>query len=207
MEKYSYIGKYSDGGSRNSFYKIKGKRYGFKGFPNKSLAEFAHKAQSTLAVDSLAPRVYSQVCKIRVPNYFAKADCNGNMKTVQMMVLSDWGYLTEIAQPYICSSEHCGGDCANDDACDNYYDIHYLLDSIQGCDLDYIDAHESNLGYVKRGKYKVLVVIDLGAESVSATSDYYPSVCWDGDEDFECYCEKCRKNNGVYQTIKEHEYA
>lgn len=207
MQKFSYVGKYSDGGSKNSFYKVKGKRYGFKSFPNKSLAEFAHKVQSTLSMDNLAPRVYSQVCKIRVPCYFAKSDGKNGIKTVTEMVLSNWGYLTEIAQPYTCSCEYCDGDCANDNCCENYSDIQYLLDSIEGCDLNYTDPHESNLGYVKRGKYRVLVVLDLGAESVSATSDYYPEVCWDGDEDSDCCCEKCRVKYGSYETIEEYDYA
>jgi len=187
----SYIGRYVDGGSQNSFYRIKGKRYGFKSFPNKSLATFAHTVQSTLAKEYLAPYVYSPVCRIRVPNYFM----GHNGKTKTLMILSDWGYLTEIAELYHCTSqeEYCDGDCANDDGCVHNACIRNLLNDIEGCGLEYIDAHEHNLGYVKRGKEKVLVVIDCGAESVSAVDDFYPEVCWDGAEDVRCYCEKCQQ--------------
>ena len=73
-----YIGKYADGGSKNSFYKMKGSRYGFKSFPNKSLAEFAHHIQSELSEPcTFTPRVYSPVCRIRIPNYFAVSDGKG----------------------------------------------------------------------------------------------------------------------------------
>lgn len=187
----TYVGRYMDGGSQNSFYRVKGRKYGFKSFPNKSLAVFAHTVQSTLAKEYLAPYVYSPVCRIRVPNYFMVA----NGKTETRMVLSDWGYLTEIAEKYTCTSgDYCDGDCANDNGCVHNDAIHDLLGNIEGCGLDYIDAHEHNLGYVKRGKKKVLVVIDCGAESVSPTEDgFYPEVCWDGAEDMECCCDACRE--------------
>lgn len=187
-KQYSYIGKYSAGGSQNSFYQVSGKKYGFKSFPNKSLATFAHSVQSDLSKSNLAPRVYSPVCRIRVPNYFIET--NGGTKT--LMVLSDWGYLTEIAEPYECTSgEDCDGDCANDGCCINNDRIRDLLDGIYGYGLEYIDAHSANLGYVKRGKKKVLVVIDLGAESIIDEEGNYPDVCWDGSEDMDCCCDKC----------------
>ena len=74
-------------------------------------------------------------------------------------------------------------------------DICSLLDDIESCGLDYIDAHAHNLGYVKRGKSKILVVIDCGAESVSPCDNdgFYPEVCWDGAEDMECCCDKCKE--------------
>lgn len=199
MQKFAYVGRYEDGGSQNSFYKLKGRKQGFKSFPNKSLATFAHKVQSTLANEDLAPKVYSPVCKIRVPNYFAVSDGKGGMKTIKQMVLSDWGYLTEIAETYSCDSEYCDGDCAYNTSCENYSIIQELLTNIEDCDLDYIDAHQHNLGYVKRGQSRLLVVIDVGAESVSATSDYYPEVCWDGAEDMDCFCEQCQTKYGDYQ--------
>lgn len=186
----SYVGKYVDGGSQNSFYKVKGKKYGFKSFPNKSLATYAHVVQHTLSKENLAPYVHSPVCRIRVPNYFM---CK-NGKTETRMVLSNWGYLTEIAEPFHCESgDYCDGDCANDNGCVHNNTISNMLDNIDGCGLDYIDAHEHNLGYVKRGKNKVLVVIDCGRESVCPNDDegFYPEVCWDGAEDFDCDCEQC----------------
>ena len=199
MQKFAYVGNYSDGGSQNSFYKLKGRKQGFKSFPNKSLATFAHKVQSTLSSVNLAPRLYSPVCKIRVPNYFATSDGKGGMKTITQMVLSEWGYLTEIAEPYIgCENEYCDGDCAYNNGCQNYDAIQELMQSIVGCGLDYIDAHAHNLGYVKRDGDRVLVVIDVGAESVIATDDYYPDVCWDGAEGMECACEQCLAKYGDY---------
>lgn len=195
--KYFYVGRFADSGSQNSFYKVKGKKYGFKGFPNKSLAEYAHTVQSVLSKEDLAPRVHSPVCRIRIPNYFMSN--NGESET--HMVLSDWGYLTEIASYYSCktSDEYCDGDCANDPGCANHDTIQNLISDIEGCGLEYVDAHTHNLGYVKRGKRKVLVVIDCGAESVSPIEDgFYPEVCWDGAEDMDCCCKKCE---GKYNHV------
>jgi hypothetical protein len=189
--KYSYIGKYQDAGSQNTFYKVKGKSYGFKSFPNKSLATFAHAVQEHLA-PYMAPKVYSPVCRIRIPNYFVKQNNKGEMVTVTEMVLSDWGYLTEIAQPYYCTNEDCSGDCAHCSDCDNYYRVQDLLNDMEENGIDYTDAHENNLGYVKRGKEKVLVVIDFGRESLMPVDESdWPEVCWDGVEDTYCNCEAC----------------
>lgn len=194
MPKYSYVGKYADSGSQNAFYKVKGKPYGFKSFPNKSLATFAHAVQSHLA-PLTAPKVFSPVCRIRIPNYFAGPD----FTTVTQMVLSDWGYLTEIAKPYRCNSEDCCGDCANDDLCHNYYTINDLLGDMSDNGIDYIDAHENNLGYVQRGKHKVLVAIDFGRESLTPIDEAdWPEVCWDGAEDMTCECDACYAKHKRY---------
>lgn len=186
QQKYAYVGRYSDGGSQNSFYKVKGKKYGFKGFPNKSLATFAHSVQSDLAKDNLAPLVHSPVCKIRVPNYFMEA----NSQTKTIMVLSAWGYLTEIAKPYVCKDPECC-DCM-DGMCENYESLMNLLGDMEDRGIEYIDCHPANLGYIFRNDEKVLVPIDFGAESLNDVDNKYPDVCWDGAEDFECDCEKCR---------------
>jgi hypothetical protein len=189
--KYSYVGKYQDAGSQNAFYKVKGKSYGFKSFPNKSLASFAHAVQDHLA-PYMAPKVYSPVCRIRIPNYFVKQNDKGEMITVTEMVLSDWGYLTEIAKPYHCTTDDCCGDCACYLDCDNYYTIQNLLSDMEDNGISYTDAHENNLGYVKRGKEKVLVVIDFGRESLMPVDESdWPEVCWDGVEDHYCNCEAC----------------
>lgn len=189
-----YIGTFKDSGSQNSFYKVKGKSYGFKSFPNKSLATFAHAVQSELAPYS-APKVFSPVCRIRVPNYFCDGfDNNGGVKVKTDMVLSNWGYLTEIAKPFNCYSEDCGGDCANDDLCPYYEKIQDLLGDMLDHGIEYTDAHGANLGYVIRNKKKMLVAIDFGAESVCVENDDdWPHVCWDGAEDYECDCEQCAK--------------
>jgi hypothetical protein len=187
MSKYSYVGKYADSGSQNSFYKVKGKPYGFKSFPNKSLATFAHAVQSHLAPWT-APKVYSPVCRIRVPQYFV----GPNYTTKTEMVLSDWGYLTEVATPFVCRTRDCEGSCMDSGYCPHSDTISSLLDEMNECGIDYIDAHESNLGYVRRGKYKVLVAIDFGRESLTPLDEEdWPEVCWDGAEDIDCCCESC----------------
>jgi len=181
--KFSYVGKFSDSGSKNSFYKVKGKSYGFKSFPNKSLATFAHAVQDHLS-PWCAPKVCSPVCKIRVPNYFIQQDKKGGIKHIEMMVLSDWGYLTEIATPYNCYSEDCDGDCANCSYCPNFYMIQDLLGNISDNGVEYMDCHEGNFGYVKRGKSKVLVAIDFGRESIGETDEGFPEVEYDEDYNY-----------------------
>jgi hypothetical protein len=190
---YSYIGKFSGSGSKNSFYKLKGKRYGFKGFPNKSLAEFSRTVQSDLSTMVFAPKVYSPVCKIRVPHYFL----GPNHKPITKMVLSDWGYLTEIAKPYACETGDCAGDCAYDNDCANNEEINDLLEAVSyHFNIEYTDCHADNIGYVKRGSKNVLVLIDLGRESVGDISETdYSEPCWDGDEESDCYCTNCRKKH------------
>jgi hypothetical protein len=189
-----YVGKYADGGSKNSFYKMKGRRYGFKSFPNKSLADFAHAVQSDLSEPyTLAPRVYSPVCRIRIPNYFAVSDGKGGYKAEEKMVLGDWGYLTEIASPFKC---RCGdGYCYENDLCDKCEAINDLVGEIyDSFGINYTDAHNANLGYVKRDKNKVLVIVDVGRESMGEIGDY-EEPCWaegtGGDEYEYCSCNKC----------------
>lgn len=187
----SYVGKFAESGSQNSFYKLVGKPYGFKSFPNKSLATFAHAVQSHLSPYS-APKVYSPVSRIRVPNYFIVKDKKGNMITKTELVLSNWGYLTEIAKPYRCTTWDCDGDCSSCEACKNYYSIQSLIDELYNCGIDYIDAHENNLGYVVRNKRRVLVPIDFGRESLNPIDELdWPEVCWDGAEDMYCECYVC----------------
>lgn len=185
----AYVGKYVDSGSQNTFYKVKNQSYAFKGFPNKSLATFAHAVQNHLS-PMMAPKVLSPVCRIRVPNYFAESGGHGGYRSKEKMVLSNWGYLTEIASPYSCKSIDCDGDCANCDWCSNYEKINDLIGNMEDNGIYYRDAHEYNLGYVKRDKKKILVAIDFGAEGLEA-DERFPDVCWDGAEDFECSCDNC----------------
>ena len=192
--KFDYIGKFSDSGSRNSFYRLEKKPYGFKSFPNKSLAEFAHAVQSHLA-PYLAPKVYSPVCRIRVPNYFVDGINNDKIKYRTEMVLSDWGYLTEIAKPFVCRTRDCEGSCMDSGGyCPHYSTLCDLLDDMNSCGVEYSDCHEGNFGYVRRGKYRVLVPIDFGRESIGHTDDdMFPEVCYDGVEDAYCDCPKCEE--------------
>ena len=180
---YSYVGKFSDSGSRNTFYRVKDKRYGFKGFESEELAEFAHSVQSRLSLKDLTPRVYSPVCRIRVPNYFM----GKNGKTITRYVLSDWGYLTEIAQKFRCKSSYCDGYCLTDNACPYFEPMNQLMSSIRDEGVEYIDAHEGNLGYVTRkNRQKALVVIDVGRESIGEVSEHYPDP-YIGDCEYDYY--------------------
>jgi hypothetical protein len=195
----AYIGKYADSGSQNTFYKVKNKPYGFKGFPNKSLATFAHAVQGHLA-PMLAPKVFSPVCRIRIPNYFAESDGHGGIRSREKMVLSDWGYLTEIARPYSCRSTSCD-ECYSCEWCPNYEKIHDLLVAMEHCGIEYRDAHPYNLGYVKRKNKRVLVAIDFGAESCEpmlCDDKRFPDICWDGAEDMSCGCDVCVKKYSQY---------
>ena len=189
MPKYSYVGKYANSGSQNSFYKVKGKPYGFKSFPNQSLATFAHAVQNYLA-PCLAPKVFGPVCRIRIPNYFVKPP---NYTTITKMVLSNWGYLTEIAKPFICQTPECEGACLDSGCdCQHYSEIVDLLDNMMEMGVEYGDAHEDNFGYVIRNRKKILVPIDFGRESIGyMDNDMFPEVCWDGAEDMDCDCTRC----------------
>ena len=195
MNSTCYVGKFSDSGSQNSFYTISHRKCGFKSFPNKSLATFSHAVQTDLARLDLAPRVYSQVGRINIPNYYV----DKKFKTQKQLVLSNWGYLTEIAKPFSCNNLNCDEGCLFCySGCKKAERIEELLDKIESLGLNYHDAHNGNLGYVTRGKKRVLVIIDVGAESIIDEEGIYPDVCWDGAEDIDCQCEKCLQKYGGY---------
>lgn len=193
-QKYAYVGRFSESGSKNSFYRMKNSKYGFKSFPTKELAEFAHAVQSELSTADLAPKVYSPVAKIRIPSYFVKQTSRGYMKTIKEMVLSDWGYLTEVAKPYFCNDPDCGSSgCAWEQCCENYHKIRKLVKDIEQMGIGYNDYHSGNLGYVIRNKKRVLVVIDLGRESIYDADSRYPDVEIYDDYDGTggCSCSAC----------------
>ena len=189
----SYYGQFSDSGSRNSFYTVKSTKYGFKSFPTKSLANFSHAVQSRLSENDLAPRVYSPVGRIRIPSWVTKSDGKGSLKAIEAIELSDWGYLTEIAKPYYCpNDDDCGEHCFYEGGCKNYDKIRHLVDCVEECGIEYTDAHNGNLGWVTRKKKRVLVIIDIGRESIGDYDDsLYP--CVDTYDDYDhCSCSACR---------------
>lgn len=189
----SYYGQFSDSGSRNSFYTVKRTKYGFKSFPTKNLANFSHAVQSRLSENDLSPKVYSPVGRIRIPSWVTKSDGKGSLKGIATMELSDWGYLTEIAKPYYCSDDDmCGGHCFYEGNCKNYNKVRSLIDKIEEHGLEYTDAHNGNLGWVTRKKKRVLVVIDIGRESIGDYDDsLYPYVDM-YDEYDHCSCSAYR---------------
>lgn len=194
----SYYGQYSDSGSRNSFYTVKSSKYGFKSFPSKNLANFSHAVQSRLSADDLAPRVYSAVGRIRIEQEVWVGGQNGENIFRKENVLSDWGYLTEIARPYSCPDDDmCGDHCFYEGCCKNYNKVRSLIDKIEERGIEYTDAHNGNLGWVTRKKKRVLVVIDIGRESIGTYDDsLYPDVDmydeYDGNGYEHCSCTACR---------------
>lgn len=198
----SYYGKFSDSGSRNSFYTIKSSKYGFKSFPTKNLANFSHAVQSRLSDNDLSPKVYSTVGRIRIPTYVTKSDGKGSLKAIETTELSDWGYLTEIAKPYYCANYYndftCEDHCYYQGSCRNYDKVCNLIESIQEHGIEYTDAHNGNLGWVTRKKKRVLVVIDIGRESIGEfDTSLYPDVDYydgydDGNNYENCSCTACR---------------
>lgn len=141
-------GKYIDCGSRSAFYRI-GKGRGFKEFPTKYDAKYSHRCQTIAAEAILAPAVYSEVGRIRLPD--------GE--------LSGWGYITQIARPLSCTGNcHC-------EKCDyieckylaDIEDVTLLLDAEFG--ICYEDSHVGNFGWIRKNGIKHLVCVDFGPES------------------------------------------
>ena len=165
------VGRFGNCGSRSAFYVIDDKR-GFKEFETREDAEYAHRVQSKLSMNNLAPLVLSDIGKIRY-----RVD----------MELSGWGYITEIAEMIGCGGNDCEcGEC--EDIFDTKYrQVNRLVDKIADMGLEFMDAHVGNVGYVIRRGKRVLVCIDCGEESVyDIDLDYYE------EEDY-CGCELCKQ--------------
>lgn len=162
------VKKFVDSGSRSYFYNLHGsRRKGFKTFLDREDAEYAHRIQSELAENDFAPRVYSEVGKIR--------GFDGQ--------LTRWGYITEIAETL-----SCGDNCSCDDCMERETDIESDIEDLRSSiedftGYDFYDAHIGNVGYVKRHGKKVLVCIDTGRESV-------------GNGSSECNCSQCQYERG-----------
>jgi hypothetical protein len=180
----SYVGLYDDAGSRNTFFRVVGKRgIGFKCFQDKANANFSYMIQKELAMTNMAPRVYGEVGRIRYGGE-----------------LTDWGYLTEVAKPMdeCYDDDYCDGECF-DASCYNSMQIQNVvwdLDNNYG--LSYQDAHRGNFGWIKRKSGSILVPIDLGAESFNGIDEgVWGQVDWDelGMGDGGCNCTDCRRYN------------
>ena len=169
-----YNAQFADAGSRSSFFIIDEER-GFKEFENKSQADYARFVQMKLAEYNLAPKVYSEVGRIRI----------GENKE-----WSQWGFMTEIAQMLGCGGNECGcGEC--DDLYEEKYpSIRRLHKKLEKIGVDFADDHIGNVGYVKRRGKWILVCIDTGEESVydnEYANDY--SYYEEG-----CSCEYCQNH-------------
>ena len=175
----SYVGQYNNCGSRSSFYVIDKKR-GFKDFETREHAEYAHRVQSELSMNNLAPLVLSEVGKIRYR---------------EDMELSGWGYITEIAQMIGCGGNDCYcGECEDIlETKTKSRQLARLLSKITEMGFDFADAHVGNVGYVIRKGKKVLVCIDCGEESI-----YYYDAEDEYDDNCICSCSHCQKRRNQY---------
>jgi len=175
-----YNAQFADAGSRSTFFIIDEAR-GFKEFESKSQAEYAHKVQSKLAQYNLAPKVYSEVGRIRI----------GKEKE-----LTQWGFMTEIAQMLGCGGNDC--DCGE---CDDVYEEKYpaimrLHKKLEKIGAYFGDDHMGIIGFVRRRGRNVLVCIDTGEESVRDEEFY---VDYDDDDEYAgCNCTHCRNIRGSY---------
>lgn len=162
------VKKYVDKGSRSSFYKLNQRGKGFKTFQTRKDAEYAHTIQSELSLSDLAPKVYSEVGRIRIGNR-----------------LSPWGYITEVAKTITPHGSGC--DCDKCDMIEDKYsdEISGLQSDIEDAGYYFCDAHTGNVGFVKRNGYNILVCIDTGRESVEE---------WGNERsEYSCECYECRK--------------
>lgn len=166
---------YADSGSKSSFYYIDEKR-GFKEFEDKEDAEYARETQIALAKYNLAPKVLSEVGRIRLPE-----------NSIYDEQFSGWGYITETAEMLGCGGSECA--CGE---CDDLYDrmhrrINNLTNKIEEVGYNFVDNHIGNVGYVRRRGRKVLVCIDTGSESVFDDTD------GNYDNEEECSCYQCQQ--------------
>lgn len=160
------IDLYSDfnQGGYCAFYTINSS-YGiaFKEFISKSRAEYARKVQVKLSKFDLAPKVVSNLCRLKYETLFP------NQK-------SGWGYVTEVAKTIdkkgSISLKH----------------IQKLVDDIyEKTKLKFWDCHWQNLGYIIRSGKKKLVCIDTGKESWDGYANYF------GNPDPGPKCSYCLK--------------
>lgn len=162
------IKKHAGEGSRSSFYKLNQRGKGFKTFLDRNDAEYARDVQLELSQSDLAPRVHSEVGRIRIGNS-----------------LSPWGYITEVAKTITPHGTGC--DCDDCHILEEKYseEIAELQNDIEDAGYYFGDAHAGNVGYVKRDGYNILVCIDTGEESVSSLNE--------DRSEYSCQCYECRK--------------
>lgn len=138
----------------------------FKEFRNKKKAVEALSYQKKLAKFDLAPKVYTNVCKLD----FAKEP------DILFDQTSDWGYVTEYAKIHKANTSI------------TMEQIQDLVDEIlEKTGLKFWDCHWYNIGTIKRNKKKKVVCIDTGKESFSGMSN-----AWGYSEPGPqcCYCFK-----------------
>lgn len=164
INSYGNIGGYS-----TLFFIYKQSKLAFKEYITKSRAKYARKIQKKLSKYDLAPKVYSDICKIKFHKSMGRK--------------TGWGYVTELAEP-IDNYEH-----------DYLEDIQNLVDDIYASTgLKFWDCHHNNTGFITRNNHKKLVCIDTGRESFdeynNAWGNEYPGPFCYTCSSFRCVCEK-----------------
>jgi hypothetical protein len=137
----------------------------FKQFSSKKKANEVLKYQKILARHDLAPKIYSDLCRLNF------ADLNGWKPDNA----SDWGYITEKASPIKQNKQ-------------SMILLQNLVEAISiKTKLKFWDCHWYNVGFVKRNKAKKLVCLDTGKESF----DGYSNAWGNPDPGPKCsYCSK-----------------
>lgn len=144
--------KFDEGGYCQVYPIISHSNILFKEFSNLKKANYAIDIQRNLAQFDLAPRVYSDLCKLRF------------VSDNTIIGTSNWGYITELAGPawYNTKAEKYN----------ILRKIQVLVDSIYKiAKLKFWDCHYYNTGWVCRNGYTKLVCIDTGIESFDGYSD------------------------------------
>ena len=128
---------------------------GFKNFTNKKRAEQSYKYQTILSKFDLSPKILTPICKI--PYGYDLTLFKGY---IPKETHTNWGYVTEKAV------------IIDNDTPIPYPKIQGLVDKIwKFTKLKFWDCHEANVGYIKRGRKKLMVCIDTGAESFCGYSN------------------------------------
>ena len=169
-----------DEGGYCQVYPIKDKKdWVFKEFRNKKKAQESYNYHKKLAKFDLAPKIYSQVCKLK----FAEDE------DYHLFDVSDWGYITECAKTCEANSKI------------SMRDIQNLVEQIhEKTGLKFWDCHWYNVGLVKRNKKNKVVCIDTGKESFDGQANAWgnnsPGPKCDYCEEYRCNCSTYCDSSG-----------
>lgn len=146
----------------------------FKEFRSKKHAKYAYQVQKKLSKLTLAPNVYTEICKLN----FHK----NNIDWVPDH--SDWGYVTEIAK-VVRYTENIK----------TLKRIQLLVDQIyEKTRLKFWDCHFSNIGLIDRSGKHLMVCIDTGKESFDGYANAWglsgPGPRCEYCNTYKCECEE-----------------
>jgi hypothetical protein len=159
--------EYYEGGYCNVAHLVGYESLVFKQFVSKKKATEALKYHKILSKYDLAPKIYSNICKLEY----------GPCSYISLDEQSSWGYVTEKATPVNHDNK-------------TMILLQDLVEKIQEkTKFKFWDCHWYNIGFVKRGKRKKLVCIDTGKESFTGYSN-----AW-GNPDPGPKCSYCNTYN------------